>query len=178
MKGDPKTTQEPGGTAEREPGAARLPAAPPSRGSAWVWLAGAVAILVAALLLETPGGRRVLLPGGIDLPNACGTYLLFGIDCPACGLTRSFIHLAHGRWFDAFQAHAIGPLLFAYTLLQVPLAAWRLSGHARSKMERVISWNIWLLLVLVSMMLVRWGWRLLSACLAISSLAITGEMNT
>lgn len=35
-----------------------------------------------------------------------------GIDCPGCGLTRSFCALAKGQIWRAFQFHKLGPFLF------------------------------------------------------------------
>jgi hypothetical protein len=38
---------------------------------------------------------------------------VFHVDCPFCGMTRSFVALAHGEVFAAFRFHPAGPLLFA-----------------------------------------------------------------
>ena len=39
---------------------------------------------------------------------------LTGIECPACGLTRSFIALSHGRWMEALRANPSSPLVYLF----------------------------------------------------------------
>ncbi|MBW3539869.1 MAG: DUF2752 domain-containing protein [Planctomycetes bacterium] len=86
------------------------------------------AAIVGAWLLEVRGDGRVglRLVSGWDLPHTCFARVALGVDCPACGLTRSFIHLADGRWSDALAVHRLGWLLALATLLQVPYRAWAL----------------------------------------------------
>jgi hypothetical protein len=80
------------------------------------WFADAVAIavglapLVIAVLL-TPGDDAVSLFGW-DIPTVCQWRRLFGISCPGCGLTRSFVYLAHLHLVDAFRMNYAGPPLF------------------------------------------------------------------
>src|SRR6185436_1093712 len=47
-------------------------------------------------------------------PVFCPTALLFGLPCPGCGITRAFGHATHGHFREAFEYHAIWPLLLAY----------------------------------------------------------------
>src|SRR5260370_1141179 len=39
---------------------------------------------------------------------------------PGRGLTRSFVHLAHGDWLAAWRCHRLGWLLALAVLLQLP----------------------------------------------------------
>lgn len=39
------------------------------------------------------------------------------LDCPGCGLMRSFISFSHGQWLDAVRYNALGPLIYIYLLL-------------------------------------------------------------
>jgi hypothetical protein len=66
----------------------------------------------AAWLVPTAEGG-VARADGTPLGALCWVHALFGIDCPMCGMTRSFVALAHGRVSDAFHFHPAGPLLFA-----------------------------------------------------------------
>jgi hypothetical protein len=49
---------------------------------------------------------------GRPLGAMCFMHRAFGVDCPFCGMTRSFISFAHGDIGQAFQFHPAGPLLF------------------------------------------------------------------
>ncbi len=73
--------------------------------------------LVAVQLGASPwlrlDGDRVTLPGGDDLGATCWFRAVFGLDCPLCGMTRSFVALAHGELSAALRFHPAGPLLFA-----------------------------------------------------------------
>ena len=35
-----------------------------------------------------------------------------GIHGPTCGLTRSFVNISHGRFFDGFLANFMGPFVY------------------------------------------------------------------
>lgn len=39
------------------------------------------------------------------------------LDCPGCGLTRSFISLSHGHFLEAIRFNALGPLIYLYLLI-------------------------------------------------------------
>ncbi len=45
--------------------------------------------------------------------TVCLIKLATGIDCPGCGLGRSFIAMSAGDFAGAWRAHALGPLLYA-----------------------------------------------------------------
>ncbi len=85
-------------------------------------LAGTLVViaLAAVCTVGADGGVRVLGCPGLKLPPLCGSRVFFGVDCPGCGLTRSFVLLAHGRWAEAIAAHRIGWLLALGLLAQVP----------------------------------------------------------
>ncbi|MFW5697471.1 MAG: DUF2752 domain-containing protein [Fimbriimonadaceae bacterium] len=42
----------------------------------------------------------------------CPSITVAGRPCPGCGLTTSFTALLKGNWAAAFQAHALGPILY------------------------------------------------------------------
>jgi hypothetical protein len=90
-------------------------------------LVASILVLALSLLLQVQGGDRVafsLLPNW-PLPPSCLSRTLFGIDCPGCGLTRSFVYLAHGDWRASLAKHRVGWLLALAVMLQIP---YRLAG--------------------------------------------------
>jgi len=83
-------------------------------------IAAAVTVLSFALQIRSDG--RVT-PAGLTycpLPPTCLSNELFGVKCPGCGLTRSFVCLAHGHWHEAWSYHRLGWLLAAAVLIQWP----------------------------------------------------------
>lgn len=73
-------------------------------------LAGVGAVLAAS----------ALAPDRIeDGPVVCPFRLLTGLPCPGCGLTRSWVYLAHGQWRDSFVAHPFGVVAVALLLALV-----------------------------------------------------------
>ena len=94
-------------------------------------LAGAV-VLVACLLQVLPN-QRVAVLGFPErpLPHSCFSRSWFGVNCPACGLTRSFIHLFHGDVRLSWESHRLGWLFAAVVVAQIPyrLAAMRRPGQ-------------------------------------------------
>ena len=149
-----------------------LPVARTSQLANWLWLLGCAAILLAAAWLSTEGERRVSLPGVGVLPETCTLYSRWGLECPGCGLTRCFIRLAHGQWSAAWKTHPLGPLLFAFVALQLPLAGSRLLppralaigplAASRRLLERLVNWNQWILLGLMAGLLLRWVLKMLT----------------
>jgi hypothetical protein len=71
-------------------------------------LAGAVALALSFLLPMPAGDGRIL-----HLPSVCPFHELTGLPCPGCGLTRSFVCLAHGHLAESLRYHPLGPLIFA-----------------------------------------------------------------
>ena len=69
---------------------------------------------VLSLSLALPLPRHGIIAG---VPSVCVFFNLTGTPCPGCGLTRSFVSLAHGHVREAFVWHPLGPLLFAGALL-------------------------------------------------------------
>ncbi|MBM3472802.1 MAG: DUF2752 domain-containing protein [Armatimonadetes bacterium] len=89
------------------------------------WLVLCAAVIVASALLEVQP-RGITVPGapGRPLPGLCVSRTVFHMNCPTCGMTRSFAAMAHGRLRLAFALHRLGPLGFLLVLLQVPLRAY------------------------------------------------------
>jgi uncharacterized protein DUF2752 len=95
-----------------------------------VLLAMCGGVLVLSATLSVKNRTQVVLPGlGVALPELCLMRRASGLSCPGCGLTRSFISLAHGDVARAWSYNPSGPLLFFLVALQVPFRAlqvWRI----------------------------------------------------
>lgn len=86
----------------------------PRAGGAVLVVAGVGALAAARLL--TPG--QVL-----DGPVLCPFRLLTGIPCPTCGMTRSWVHTAHGQWAEAVSQHPLGPAVMLLVLVATVVLA-------------------------------------------------------
>jgi len=132
-----------------------------------IWLGGPVLVLVLSRLMGTGEQRKVLLPwSGIALPETCHFHRLFGLDCPGCGLTRSFIHISHGELMAAWQLNPLGLVLYTYLALQVPqaLLRWWNVEHRRGWLSdnKLASWtrvNEWALIGILLGLVLQWMLR-------------------
>jgi hypothetical protein len=135
-----------------------------SAGARWAWLGTPMIIFAMTWLLEPGSGRQLMLRWpAMAIPETCSTFVVLGIDCPGCGLTRSFVHLSRGNWQQAWGLNPIGPILYAYIAAQLPLAAMRwipdAPRHRWFAWWRVDSWgsiNQWLGFSLALGLVVQW----------------------
>jgi hypothetical protein len=86
------------------------------------------------------------------LPETCISRTVLNVECPGCGLTRSFIALARGDWSLAWQFHRTGWLLAAAVLIQFPYRLSRIghlkrSGLPESESHTLNSLFSWTLIV-------------------------------
>jgi hypothetical protein len=65
-------------------------------------------------------------------PRLCLISRVIGRPCPACGLTRSWVAIAHGDLSRATAWNRLGPATFAYAATYAVLR----SGH-RERRQRV-----------------------------------------
>ncbi|MFN0051578.1 MAG: DUF2752 domain-containing protein [Planctomycetales bacterium] len=94
------------------------------------YLGLAIAVIVIACVLEVRSDQRVALfcLPQFPLPESCGSRVVLGINCPGCGLTRSLVHLAHGRLAQSLEVQPVGWVIALAILLQIPYrltALWR-----------------------------------------------------
>ena len=115
-----------------------------------------VVLMLAFALVEVPGGR-VAVRGltGYPLPPSCVPRGLLGINCPGCGLTRSFIHLAEGDWRASWRSHRLGGLHGGRVDLPDPLPA---AGPATSRAgpRSRSRWQAALGVALIALLIVNW----------------------
>lgn len=97
----------------------------------WTIVAGSTLILLASVLLQVRSDV-VFIPGFSEpLPGTCVSREFAGVNCPGCGLTRSFICLAHGDLVGAWHYNPSGMLIFALIAVQIPFRLyqiWRIRG--------------------------------------------------
>jgi hypothetical protein len=98
------------------------------------------AVLALALLFQVRADERVAVTGlpEYPLPPTCMSREWFGVRCPGCGLTRSFVHLAHGDWSAAWRSHRLGWLLMAALLLQFPYRIVAMARGGRSPLGTLL----------------------------------------
>ena len=97
-----------------------------------VWFADAVVVGIcigivglAAVMSPSP---EVLTLFGHEVPVVCGFRRLTGVGCPGCGLTRSFVFLAHLQPIEAFRINGFGPPLFVLVAAQIPWRIYRIAA--------------------------------------------------
>lgn len=88
--------------------------------------AALLAAQVGAAVVLAPRGSSIVMPGGAPLGIACLSRALFDIECPMCGMSRSFVALGHGHLGAALGFHPAGPLLFVAMLafIGAVMVAW------------------------------------------------------
>jgi hypothetical protein len=102
-----------------------------------------IAVVVLSFALEVRPDQRVALREFSDypVPETCRSRALFGVKCPGCGLTRSFIYLARGDWQSSFAVHRLGWLMALAVLLQFPYRLWALrSGEPTAGRLNACRW--------------------------------------
>src|SRR4051812_13457917 len=99
-------------------------------------LAAFAAAQLGAAAWLVPVGDSVSLPDGAPLGGLCLFRAMFHVDCPFCGMTRSFVALAHGHLRTALQFHPAGPLLFAAMIVLVAAVAIVSIRRSRPLVER------------------------------------------
>lgn len=126
-----------------------------------LFLVLACSILVAAFCLQVTPEDRVSIRehSELKLPPLCVTNLLLGFKCPGCGLTRSFVHLAHGDVAASLRSHRLGWLVFALILASIPYRIRELCQREKSK--ALIAFANWSGRILVMLLLVNWAGELI-----------------
>ena len=113
-----------------------------------------VVILVGAVLLHVSANYLYFF--GYKWPVSCLLYQTLGIKCALCGLTRSFCSLAHGDFRASAKFHPLGPVIFAFTCLQVPYRIYHLSIKHGSANKILTRLNVGLVVTLAIAILINW----------------------
>ncbi len=126
-----------------------------------LWIAAVIAIVLVARTLRFDGGTRVSVPLlGVAIPELCGFRRFFGIACPGCGITRSFILASRCELARAWTMNPAGTLLFGSLVLSIPYRLGQMWLAKRSDRRIRSAW--WELGVLVTISAVMMGNWLLS----------------
>lgn len=115
-----------GGVSTTSPARTPTPVAP----AEWLAAAGVACVGVAA----------VMSPAGIDDgPVICPFRRLTGLECPGCGLTRSWVHAMHGNLGTSWAEHPFGiPLLLFVLGLAVTVLVRRARRRPAPDLNRLV----------------------------------------
>jgi hypothetical protein len=112
-------------------------------------------VVAASFLFQLQGDGRVAIAATqLRLPPLCGSRALLGVDCPGCGLTRSFVALAHGDVTRSLQFHRLGWLVALCVLAQIPYRAFLLAEMRVRHVQR--EWPLWLACGLAAALILNW----------------------
>lgn len=101
-------------------------------------------VLMASQLSPAPGGLGTHQQLGLP---PCSIRILYGIRCPACGMTTSWAHLTHLEIVSALSANVAGVVLGLITALAIPVLSWM--AWTGRVLNGVTSWGFAVGLVLV-----------------------------
>lgn len=102
-------------------------------------------VMLAGSFLLPPPDRAGQI---FKMPSPCLFYHMTGLPCPACGLTRSYVCIAHGQLSQAFVWHPLGPVLFAATVFYwLDALSWMRCGRpllpGRERLQRGVgTWGL------------------------------------
>jgi len=123
-------------------------------------LLGSIAIVGLACVLRVRPDQRVEWSTGLVLPRTCATRALWNINCPACGLTRSFIYLASGEPYRSLRSNRVGWIVAMSVLMQIPLSTAALTGRARC-LHSLLQWQSLYWLGLTMLLIANWSVRII-----------------
>lgn len=87
----------------------------------WAFLGLSLIVIAISFVLRADDQRGILVPGtGNSLPAMCSSRMMFGIECPGCGMTRAFLAISQGRWSRAWELNRVSFLVYAFVLGQIP----------------------------------------------------------
>jgi hypothetical protein len=124
----------------------------------------AVVVIGFSFALQTDEQRGIYIPGtSIIMPSTCTSRVLYGIECPGCGMTRAFVAISHGRFSRAWELNRASFVIYAFVLAQVP---WHLIQiFRRSTGRQTMHWTTiyWIPLGVSVVLVLNWvlkmiGW--------------------
>lgn len=83
----------------------------------------------AAVLLALFASSFILSIPVVEKVPLCFFHHLTGLDCPGCGLVRSFISISHGDLWQAVRYNALGPLVYLFFFIYLIRSLFRAFGE-------------------------------------------------
>jgi Protein of unknown function (DUF2752) len=77
-----------------------------------------IAVLMVGFLGQTD--TSIVRIFGLQIPSLCLFRWVTGLDCPACGLTRSLILACHGQFLESYRLNVFGIPFVIWILIQIP----------------------------------------------------------
>lgn len=77
----------------------------------------------------------VIVVANFLLGKICPMRMLFGIPCPACGITRAFLLVLQGKFYEATVMH---PLWIMLTILLLVFLAVRYLVQDEEKLKKIM----------------------------------------
>jgi hypothetical protein len=129
--------------------------------SCWI-LAVLILFSIAMILTPSGGSSPELSIAGTTykLPELCQFKRTFGIDCPGCGFTRSFVYIARFRISDAWSVQPIGTILAIVLAASIPYRVYQIARvHHGYKLHSTMKLEVYTIAVIAVLAYGRWLWR-------------------
>ncbi|WP_339733853.1 DUF2752 domain-containing protein [uncultured Gimesia sp.] len=115
-----------------------------------------IAVIIASFSMRNldTGKVQVSWLPYIPIPELCGSRALFGVSCPGCGLTRSFIALAEGDLATSIQLNQIGWIMALAIIAQIPYRIYMMCQPPQSVID--LRWPKWFATFLITILIGSW----------------------
>src|SRR5262245_48462805 len=90
-----------------------------SRKGAFLGVIVLAAVFLLSFFLTVPAVEKIPL---------CFFHSVTHLECPGCGLLRSFISISHGHWVRAVRWNALGPLVYLFLIIYLIKSLVELAG--------------------------------------------------
>ena len=135
----------------------RSPQPPFSLVPSFIFFFASLIVLLLSFLLEHREAADVYFPGlARPIPETCVMQRQFKIDCPGCGLTRSFINISHGNFVRAWQMNPAGFLVYLFFVIQVPWHGTQIVRYFRGKQPLQQSVIFPAMIVMLTALMLQW----------------------
>ena len=128
----------------------------------WMMFFLGLGVFFMSLAMKTEGPSQVFLPGmQTPMPELCSSRMLFGVDCPGCGMTRAFISISHGQLRRAWQFNPASFVVYLLIVGQIPWQAFQLWRIRQGRLTIQSNWVYLVPTVAIVMILAQWLIRML-----------------